>query len=147
MRGLVFLLFVIVGIAITSGRAELDTLAGTARAFKGDVVIIGGAKVQLFGIDAPEPHQQCESESRAWACGAAAKSALRERVNGKHLECRVHHKVGHGYWQGTCLLEGVDVGEAQVRAGWARAIPSLSDTYKAAETEARATNRGLWQAR
>lgn len=127
--------------------ADVELIEGTGRAFKGDVVIVNGAKIRLFGIAAPDGDEQCGNGNSAsrQSCGDAAKKILAKLVNGNQVVCRPRNKVGHGYWQGTCLLDGADVGEMVVRAGWARAAVEMTDQYVSLERQARATGVGIWQ--
>jgi endonuclease YncB( thermonuclease family) len=48
---------------------------GRARVVDGDTLEVGGRKVRLFGIDAPELDQTCDAEGQLWACGAEARAA------------------------------------------------------------------------
>lgn len=121
------------------------TFEGEGRATSGDTLIIGGQRLELLGIDAPDSRATCPAAQEAWPCGAEAKAALAERIAGRTLVCSVAHKVGHGYWQVRCLVDGSDLGAAQVEAGWAKAGGEAGADYQAAETEARRAGRGLWR--
>jgi endonuclease YncB( thermonuclease family) len=122
-----------------------DEIAGAARAFRGDVLIVRGAKVRLFGIVAPAPNETCASAEGNWPCGREAKAALSGSVKGRDVVCSIVAKVGHGSVQATCLLGAVDIAEMIVRAGWARAEPAMSDAYLEAERDARSRQAGMWQ--
>jgi len=127
--------------------ADVESIAGTARAFKGDVIIIDGAKVTLFGISAPAPSEQCMKAGKAWPFGVEAKKALADLVDGGHVVCWIKNKVGHGSWQGTCALGTADLGEAMVRAGWASAVTDMTNAYAAAQAEAQSNHKGIWEVR
>jgi endonuclease YncB( thermonuclease family) len=117
-------------------------LAGEAQALKGDSVIIRSSRIQLYGITAPQPDEQCQAAGGAWPCGTEALKALSKQVDGRQLACRLKQKAGHGFWQASCQLADTDVAEMQVRAGWARA---LIDKYTEAEAQAQTAGRGLWR--
>lgn len=127
-----------------SGHAA-DRLSGSGRAFTGEIVIVRGAKIRLTGIETPESGQTCREPAGAVDCARAAKRALNDLLEGRAVTCLLLDKVGHGSFIGTCATAASgDLGEALLRAGWARARPSAGEAYKALETEARAAARGLW---
>ncbi|MFO1350462.1 MAG: hypothetical protein U1F68_07220 [Gammaproteobacteria bacterium] len=86
--------------------ARADVISGEAEAHAGNIVVVRGARIQLYGIEAPEPDARCESKTGAWNCGAQAKAALAKQVSGKTLECKTRQKLGHGFWQAKCFLDG-----------------------------------------
>ena len=68
-------------------------IAGRGRAIDGDTLVVGGVRVRLEGIDAPEAAQTCGGAgSSSWACGTAALDALEQLVAGQHVSC-----AGSGY--------------------------------------------------
>ena len=145
VRGRALLLAVVLLLlAPASGQAG-DSLSGAARAFTGEIVNLHGAKVRLAGIEAPRAGQICRDAAGEADCAEAARQALDELLDGQAVTCRLLEKVGHGSFIGTCApADGGDIGEAMLRAGWARARPSASAAYKALEAEARKARRGLW---
>jgi endonuclease YncB( thermonuclease family) len=122
-----------------------DPIAGAARAFRGDILIVHGGKVRLFGIAAPGPREQCPGPDGDWPCGRESKAALNALVAGGEVVCTQVAKVGHGSIQATCLLDGADVAQTLVESGWARAVPEMTDAYVEAEARARDAKRGLWR--
>ena len=46
-------------------------LAGRARVIDGDTIVVGSARIRLFGVDAPESAQSCVAGSRPWSCDRA----------------------------------------------------------------------------
>ena len=120
-----------------------DEIAGAARAFRGHVLIVRGAKVRLFGIVAPAADEVCAGSDGG--CGPRSKAALNDLVKGREVVCSIVAKVGHGSVQATCTLEGTDVAEMIVRAGWARAELAMSDAYFDAEQDARSRQVGMWR--
>jgi endonuclease YncB( thermonuclease family) len=120
-------------------------LTGPARVADGDSLEIAGRRVRLFGIDAPELHQDCRmADGRAYDCGAAARRALTELVGSQPVTCA---PVGtsHDRAVALCRAGGRDLSEELVRAGHALELPNFSrGRYRAAEREAKAARRGLW---
>lgn len=130
--------------SLASGPAlGADEIAGAARAFRGDVLIVRGAKVRLFGIVAPTTDEVCGGGDGG--CDPRSKAALNDLVKGRHVVCTIVAKVGHGSVQATCTLDGADVAEMIVCAGWARAELGMSDTYIDAEQDARSRQVGMWR--
>jgi endonuclease YncB( thermonuclease family) len=148
---LIWLIIIALGAAIAEGvrewRMMRDSapLAGRARAMDGDSLEIGGRRVRLFGIDAPELHQDCRTAAgQAYACGQAARRALAELVDGHAATCT---PVGQSHDRAValCRANGRDLGEEMVRLGHALELRNFSrGRYGAAEREARAARRGLW---
>ena len=103
--------------SLASGPAlGADEIAGAARVFRGD----GG-------------------------CDPRSKAALNDLVKGRHVVCTIVAKGGHGSVQATCTLDGADVAEMIVCAGWARAELGMSDAYIDAEQDARSRQVGMWR--
>lgn len=98
----------------------------------------GGREMRLAGINAPElagsPSCRRGARSRAWCndrLGRRAQAALRAFAAGRAVRCRVvdasprlsgfQSADPYGRPVVRCSAEGVgDLGEAMVRAGWAR---------------------------
>ena len=67
----------------------LGALSGPARVVDGDTLEVGGERVRLEGIDAPESAQTCQrSDGKAWSCGKAAAKALERLVAGSEGHLR-----------------------------------------------------------
>jgi endonuclease YncB( thermonuclease family) len=125
--------------------AAADGVSGAAHAFRGDIVIIRGTKILLFGLTAPADSGQCTLETGPAPCTEAAKANLEILLEDGPISCSFVRKVGHGSYQGRCQRsDGTDIGLMLLRQGWARADAEASEEYQAAEAEARAKNRGLW---
>lgn len=94
--------------------------------------------MRLAGIDAPELKQ---------AYGNAAKQALSEMVFGKPVELQVSDVDRYGRTVVTVIVGGADANLAMVRTGmaWHYKAYSKRQDLAAAEQEARAARRGLWQ--
>ena len=62
-------------------------VSGRAQVIDGDSLTIGGTRVRLFGIDAPERGQGCQAEGKLWLCGGLAKRRLKDRISGRPVVC------------------------------------------------------------
>ncbi|MEM1314937.1 MAG: hypothetical protein AAGI51_10310 [Pseudomonadota bacterium] len=63
-------------------------LEGPARVVDGDTLRLGGERVRLEAIDAPERDRRCEDAvGRAYARGRAATEALRRLIRGRTVRC------------------------------------------------------------
>jgi len=119
-------------------------LEGRARVIDGDTLDIGAVRVRLHGIDAFERDQTCDRPHGRWACGAAATRALKARVEGRRLVCRVRDTDRYGRKVSRCEREGLDVGRMLVAEGLALAYRRYSRDYIDEEAAARAGSRGAW---
>ena len=71
--------------AILLAMAAQVVLAGMAAVVDGDTLHVGGQRVRLFGIDAPELSQTCDAGNSKVACGQLAARWLRSRVQGRTI--------------------------------------------------------------
>lgn len=121
-------------------RRETAAFNGAARVADGDSLVVGGRRVRLQGMDAPELAQECEKAGVAYPCGREARDALARLVAGRAVECASHGRDRYDRVLATCTAGGVDLNLAMVEAGWA---VSYGD-YRHAEHAARQEGRGLW---
>lgn len=72
------LFFAIAGAALVHGpSAKAANITGRASVIDGDTIDIGGQRIRLHGIDAPESGQVCNGASGAgYRCGKDAAFAL-----------------------------------------------------------------------
>lgn len=102
-------------------------IIGRAIAIDGDTLAIGGTRVRLWGIDAPEASQSCTRARRSWPCGQASRAALAWRINAGLVACRpLYHDRG-GRPVARCEASGRDLSADQVSAGWALDYPYFSN--------------------
>lgn len=121
-----------------------QTLVGDASAADGDSLTLGGQRVRLFGIDAPELDQTCEKDGAAWSCGAAAKAQLAQLVSGQRVECRGQGADQYGRTLAVCSVGYGEINRIMVEQGWALAYRQYSEAYIAEELRAKTGRRGIW---
>ncbi len=120
-------------------------LTGIVRVIDGDTLEVGGHRLRLRRIDAPETGQVCYSPGGPWACGRGAAKVLAGWTAGREVSCTARERDRYGRMLGDCSLDGVDLGEAMVIQGWALAWPGAGlDRQEAAARQAR---HGLWGSR
>ena len=119
-------------------------VSGRAAVVSGDTLDLGGRRVRLFGIDAPELAQTCMLDGGSVPCGETAKAALAAMVPGKSVHCTARGDDGGGVVLAVCRVDGRDLGAEMVGAGWAVALPGETDAYVDEESRAGDDHRGLW---
>jgi endonuclease YncB( thermonuclease family) len=121
-------------------------IQGRAKIVDGDSLEVAGERVRLFGIDAPESRQQCrDAGGQDYACGREAARVLTALINGRPVSCTLVTHDQYARDVATCVANGKDLGEAMVRAGFARDYARHSrGRYASAERAAREARRGLW---
>ncbi len=117
---------------------------GTVRVVDADTIDVGGTRVRLFGIDAPEMGQPCRADGREWDCGAWTRDAVRSRFEGAYAQCRQRDIDRYGRVVAQCTVEGQDMGQSIVYSGLAWAFRRYSETYDLDEKSAAIAGRGLW---
>ena len=119
-------------------------LDGHLRVIDGDTLEVGGARVRLHGIDAPELGQRCTSPDGArWDCGTWVSDQLRARIGGRVARCAPVDTDRYGRTVATCAVAGQDVGRMLVSAGLALAYRKYSMAYDLDEKRAVIAGRGL----
>jgi hypothetical protein len=113
----------------------------------GDTLDISGTRVRLFGIDAPENAQTCATaRGGEWACGKTARRALEGLTADHTVICRGQGLDDYGRLLAVCSTSRGELNVAMVRQGLAWAFVRYSDTYAAAEAQAKAARRGVFAA-
>jgi endonuclease YncB( thermonuclease family) len=106
----------------------------------GDTLDLGGQRIRLWGIDAPEARQQCQGrDGRTYSCGRDATAVLSDLVRGKRTECGKRDQDRFSArWLSVCRTEAGEI-NAMVRRGWAVDYGRFSGgPYRAEEAAARA---------
>ena len=131
--------------------AQQPETAPPVRVIDGDTLELGGRVIQLFGIDAPELGQLCESGGKPWPCGVDAALALRKLVT-------VSEQQPHcSAWGGTepkptadgalievCLVGDKDLAQAMLHSGYGLATPGSFPDHVEAEKNAKEAHLGIW---
>jgi endonuclease YncB( thermonuclease family) len=119
--------------------------SGSLRVVDADTFDVGGIRVRLHGIDAPEQGQLCGAPGGGdWACGAWATGEARRRYEGRSAACVAIDIDPYGRVVARCTVDGVDMGAAMVGDGIAFAYRRYATTYVAAETAASLAGLGVW---
>lgn len=119
--------------------------AGRVRVVDGDTLAVGGVKVRLHGIDAPELDQICGAPGGGvWACGEWAAARLQTLAGGRNAVCTMRDIDRYGRVVATCAVGGSDLGATLVRDGAALAYRRYSTAYVAEEALAVKARLGIW---
>lgn len=125
-----------------------DRIAGPVDVIDADTWDVGGVRVRLFGIDAPELDQTCgDAGGGNWSCGAWATHQVRQLFQGKTVSCTPLDRDRYGRIVARCKQGRHDVAERIVRRGLAFAYRKYSDDYWAFEQAAQIRRTGLHAAR
>jgi endonuclease YncB( thermonuclease family) len=121
-------------------------LIGVASVVDGDTIEIHGARIRIFGIDAPESAQLCRgSDSLAYRCGAKAANELDKLLERHQVICRPTGLDIYRRYVAICSVDGLDVGEWLVRNGLALDWPKYSKgRYSLVQREAQNAESGIW---
>jgi len=114
------------------------------RVIDGDTIDLDGARIRLFGIDAPERAQPCLRNGQTYNCGAASSEYLKFLLVGEHITCETESTDRWGRAVATCLINDVDVSQQMVKSGWAIAYVEYSKRYVDHEEFARSNGLGMW---
>lgn len=123
------------GSAMAQDFVPVAVMSGVARAVDGDDIAFGQVRVRLRGIAAPEDRTGLREPG-----GPEATANLAALVDGRIVECFLDGTTAGSTYRpvARCFVDGVDIGEQQVRAGMARDCPAFSGgAYRQAEVHAR----------
>ena len=122
----------------------LATTAPGVAVLDGGTLRLGDRVVRLDGLTAPERGEICPGAGPTETdCGTSAANALAGLVRDTRVECTWAGRDPVGRPLAVCSARGIDVNQALVRAGWARAGAG-HPAMLAAEQQAKAARRGLW---
>ncbi|TCN33215.1 succinoglycan biosynthesis protein ExoI [Sinorhizobium americanum] len=133
-----------------SACAAAGPLRGDASVIDGDTIKIGGERIQLYGVDAPEDWQFCRDETGAdYQCGKKAALALEAFLSASRpTRCRFAGRDRYGRYIGACFrADGKDVNQWLVESGHAVSREENHDKglYAAAQEMARSVGAGMWR--
>lgn len=129
------------GVLSFSGR-EVTSRSGQVRVIDGDSLEIGTDKIRLWGIDAPEFKQQCQSRQGPYECGREAQRHLRVLALNATLICKGLGRDRYDRLLAVCRNGNTNINAAMVRGGFAYAYGG----YGFEETAARSEKIGIWAA-
>jgi endonuclease YncB( thermonuclease family) len=110
----------------------------------GDSFRIGGDRIRLVGLDAPELDQTCwRDDGSEWACGRAARELMSELTARGRVACAPEGTDRFGRTLARCSAGEADLGAAMVEAG----LAIDGGGYAREQSAARAAKRGLWSGR
>ena len=143
---MLLLLAVITFVARQAGL--LPDVSGSFTAIDGDSLRKDGKDYRLHAIDAPELFQTCwRQDGSAYDCGRVARDELRRLIGNASVTCQVLDTDRYGRAVSECRAGAVNLNDAMVRSGWAIAYTRHGLDHLAAQEEARAARRGIWQGR
>jgi endonuclease YncB( thermonuclease family) len=128
--------------------AFADDLSGQATITDGDTVEIHGARIRLWGIDAPESDQLCrDQDSARYHCGSHAANELSNFIARRPIDCiEVDRDQKWGRPVAVCTVAGVDLAEWLVTNGLALDWPRYSKgAYAGPQDSAKRADRGMWR--
>ena len=74
--------------------AQTASISGQAEVIDGDTLRIGGARIRLYAIDAPESEQRCDdAQGHPYRCGLLATSVLEQEIAGAPVSCTPMSRV------------------------------------------------------
>ncbi|CDZ29301.1 thermonuclease family protein [Neorhizobium galegae] len=126
--------------------ARLDEAAdsivhGPFHVIDGDTLAVGGERLRLQGVDAPELDQTCEDgRGRPWACGEEARRLLVRLVADGEAECLGRERDKYRRLLVRCRSGTTSVNGTLVRQGLAVA----SGRYAQEQVAARRERLGVW---
>ncbi|WP_274576925.1 thermonuclease family protein [Sulfitobacter sp. PR48] len=119
-------------------------VSGTLRVIDGDTVDVGGTRIRIFGIDAPERDQPCTTLSgQNWGCGDWVTQQVRDLFEGQAARCTPLDRDRYGRIVARCFVAGEDIGKTLVSAGLAYAYRRYSYDYDLDEKAAFVAERGI----
>ena len=127
------------------------TDSGDAYVIDGDTLVVNGARIRLYGVDAPEYNaknpaksQYCERNGEPFPCGEAAATVLARHVKNRIVTCTQKDTDRYGRLVSECYVGGENINRWLVANGIALAYRQFSTAYAADEDLARSRKVGLW---
>ena len=140
----IFNIFIIIFLILNS-KIAADEILGVPIITDGDSIKIDNKRIRFHGIDAPEKKQICNKNFKKYSCGKKATSALKKKIDGKQVVCKVSNKLDrYKRYLGTCFVGEVNLNKWMVRNGYAVAYKRYSDDYIRDEEYAKKNKFGLW---
>jgi|GEM_PF-686294 len=125
---------------------------GTANPIDGDSIKVSDdsevREVRLFGIDAPEYHQNCfDAKDKEYACGKMSQKFLVNLINNKEVICYYSKKDVYNRYLAQCELAGISINQEILKNGMAIIYDytQSNSTMKELEKSASTNKLGIWQ--
>jgi endonuclease YncB( thermonuclease family) len=132
-------------ILVLSFKVTAGEISGVPTITDGDTIKILKKRIRFHGIDTPEKKQICVRNSKEYNCGEEATKALKRKIGGNLVTCRVQKKLDrYKRYIGVCFLEGINLNKWMVRNGYAVAYRRYSKDYIEDENYAKINKFGLW---
>ncbi|MFT5539674.1 MAG: endonuclease YncB(thermonuclease family) [Alphaproteobacteria bacterium] len=139
------ILFIIVALLTGFPNTVLAEPASRATVIDGDTIEIGGQRIRLFGIDAPEGRQICQQDGKPWRCGQQSAFSLADLLGRHWIKCIQRDRDQYQRIVAVCYINKLDVNGEMVRQGWALDYRRYSKgRYSREEAEAKSATRGIW---
>jgi len=124
---------------------QVTKIEGLATVIDGDTIEINNKRIRLYGIDAPESSQRCNTNGELWPCGRRSAFALDKIVSGKLIKCLVQDTDRYGRAVCKCYRGTLDINAYMVRQGWAVAYEKYSRDYVFQQEHAKENKLGIWE--
>jgi len=153
LRSAPTLLFVMIvaGLTVTNAqtiKAQSDqVISGAPSVIAGDLLEVGGTRVRLYAIDAPEVDQMCERKGKQYPCGTVSIAALKDLTAGlTRVTCFPTGKTADGTLIARCQdPQKFDLSQQMVYTGWALALPDAATLFHDLQQKSQTAKRGLWK--
>ncbi|PJR10228.1 thermonuclease family protein [Sinorhizobium meliloti] len=137
-----------VSVVAPSPRAA-EAITGRATVIDGDTIEIGGERIRLHGVDAPESWQTCEDgDGSIYRCGQEAALALdRFLAASRPTHCAFVERDRYQRFVGLCSrADGREVNHWLIASGNAVDWEKYSSgAYADAQEAARSRGAGIWR--
>ena len=123
-------------------------MSGSATVVDAGSIRLSGKTINLSGIGAPGAgltcHEPVGRRNEEYGCGLHAKAFLSSLISGRSVFCVTAAAEETQRVSARCYVDGKDLAEAMVTAGWAIASDRSSSRYITAQESARSAQRGMW---
>lgn len=112
----------------------------------GDSLEMGGNRIRLLGIDAPEYLQYCfDKNNKKYDCGIKSREYLFSLTKSADFYCKSKEKDKYGRDLSICYADGKNVNKLMIKNGWAIPYRTKNPLYYTAQIEAKNNKNGIYQ--